>query len=501
MNHKAPFIFLLPIFLCVGATMHAGDIKETSELMSTDVGNCEIPGWINFDPNSGVYRIGGSGKNMWFKQDDFHFVCKKMSGDFILTAQFRFMGDGVDPHRKVGWMVRQTLDSNSPYADAVVHGDGFTSLQYRTECDADTKEIPGKITAPNILQLEKIGNTFFMRAAKFGEPLQTTGVIDVVLGDSAFVGLAMCSHNAQVFEEAEISNVRIVAPAPNNYKSYQDYCGSRLEIVDVETGARKIIYETDQPIEAPNWTRDGKALIYNSRGLLYRFDLETKTSRRIETDFAVHNNNDHVISFEGKKLAISNHVEGETGGGSAIFIMPIDGGTPKRITALTPSYLHGWSADDTFLVYTAQRNNQYDIYQISVNGGEEVQLTNQPTLDDGSEYSSDGEWIYFNSARTGVMQIWRMKPDGGNKEQLTFDDWNNWFPHISPDGKKVIFLSYPKEVDAQDHPHYKHVMLRILPRDGGDARVIAYLYGGQGTINVPSWSPDSKKAAFVSYSF
>jgi len=466
-----------------------------------DVGECKIPGKLAFDPEKGVYRIGASGQNMWAGHDDFYFAWKKMAGDFILTARFQFIGEGVDPHRKVGWMVRKSHNPNSPYIDAVVHGDGLTSLQFRRDFDRETKEVAADITHPDVIQLEKTGDTFIMRAAKMGKPLRETAKIQLALGDTVYVGLAMCAHNDTTFEEAIVTNARIEIPAPPDFRPYQDYSGSRLEIMDVETGLRKIVYESNEPLEAPNWTRDGRALIYNSGGLLYWFDLLSGKPRQIDTGDAVHNNNDHVISFDGGKLAISNHVEGEAGGGSAIFVLPIEGGTPRRITDKTPSYLHGWSPDNQFLIYTALRNGQYDIYKIAASGGEEIQLTNQPALDDGSEYSPDGEWIYFNSARTGLMQIWRMKPDGSDQEQLTFDEWKDWFPHVSPDGQKVLFLSYPAEVDAEDHPHYKHVMLRLMPFDGGEPRVVAYLYGGQGTINVPSWSPDSKKVAFVSYSF
>ncbi len=212
-------------------------------------------------------------------------------------------------------------------------------------------------------------------------------------------------------------------------------------------------------------------------------------------------NNDHVISFDGTQLGISHHVEEGDSSGSAIFTLPIEGGTPQRVTDKIPSYLHGWSPDGQFLTYTAERNGQFDIYVIPAQGGEEKQLTNQPSLDDGSEYTADGEYIYFNSARAGTMQIWRMRPDGSNQEQLTYDVWNDWFPHLSPDGKWMIFLSYPPDIHAQDHPHYKHVLLRKMPLEGGEATVVAYVYGGQGTINVPSWSPDSKQVAFVSYTF
>lgn len=481
--------------------------KSKSELSyglfdrSVDIGNVNHAGYAYYSPDSQYYHIAGSGQNMWFNKDDFHFIYKKMRGDFVLTAQFAFIGDGVDPHRKVGWMVRQSLDTDSPYADAVVHGDGLTSLQYRRDVAANTEEVRANIFAPDVIQFEKHENTYTMRAARFGEPLSTTASINLPLGDSVYVGLAMCSHNADVLEKAQVKNLRIDIPAPKDFSPYQDYSASRLEILDVATGNRQVVYNSEAPIEAPNWTRDGKALIYNSNGLLYRFDLDSRQSTQINTDFATRNNNDHVISWDGQRLGISHHVQGEDGGGSTIYTLPIEGGVPSRVTDKTPSYLHGWSPDDQNLVYTAERNGQYDIYKISVKGGDEIQLTNQPTLDDGSEYSPGGRWIYFNSARTGTMQIWRMLADGSNQQQLTFDAWNDWFPHISPDGSTVLFLSYPPEIDAADHPHYKHVMLRTMPFDGGEPAVVAYLYGGQGTMNVPSWSPDGSKVAFVSYTF
>jgi Tol biopolymer transport system component len=182
---------------------------------------------------------------------------------------------------------------------------------------------------------------------------------------------------------------------------------------------------------------------------------------------------------------------------SLIYVLPITGGTPRRVTQLAPSYWHGWSQDGKTLVYCAERDSDYDIYAIPVEGGEEKRLTTAKGLDDGPDYSHDGQYIYFNSERTGSMQIWRMKTDGGEQTQITSDEYNNWFPHPSPDGKWIAFLSYEK--DVKGHPANKDVTLRLAPVGGGQIQVLAKLFGGQGTINVPSWSPDSRHLAFVSY--
>jgi TolB protein len=118
-------------------------------------------------------------------------------------------------------------------------------------------------------------------------------------------------------------------------------------------------------------------------------------------------------------------------------------------------------------------------------------------LDDGPDYSPDGKWIYFNSVRSGLMQVWRMHPDGSEQEQVTTDEANNWFPHPSPDGKWLVFLTYEKDVTG--HPEDKDVTLKIMSLADRKVDVLAKLFGGQGTINVPSWSPDSRRVAFVSY--
>ncbi len=273
---------------------------------------------------------------------------------------------------------------------------------------------------------------------------------------------------------------------------------SILETVEVFTGTRTVLKEFDHVVEAPNWTHDGKLLVYNSRGRIFTYELATGGISDIDTGFAFDCNNDHVLSPDNTQLAVSHFTNEDAT--SRIYILPFAGGSPALVTEKGPSYLHGWSPDGKRLAYCAERNGQYDIYTISVDGGEETQLTNLPGLDDGPEYSPDGRHIWFNSARTGLMQIWRMEADGSLPTHMVKEEANCWFPHVSPDGKWVVYIAYGKtDVDPGDHPVNKHVELRLVPAEGGDPKTIAKLFGGQGTINVNSWSPDSRTIAFVSY--
>jgi TolB protein len=470
-----------------------------------DIGAPKIAGSAAYNPVSQEYTIAAAGTNMWGQRDEFHFVWKRMTGDFILHTRVHLVGKGVDPHRKGGLIVRAGQHADAAYADGVVHGDGLTSLQFRRTKGAVTEEKQAAVRGADVLQLERRGTAVIFSAARFGEPFVETEVTNFNLGDEVLVGLAVCSHNAAVVERAVFSNVRIIRPAKPDFVPYRDYIGSVLELLDVETGRRQAIYRSEHPFEAPNWTTDGAALIYNSsgrgetRGRLFRFDLAARRPTPIETGTLNRANNDHVLSFDGRMLGIS---DGSAGGGSAIYTVAATGGTPKRITPLTPSYLHGWSPDGRWLVYTGGRNKQFDIYKIASDGnGAEIRLTDTPGLDDGPEYSPDGKYIYFNSIRGGrTMQIWRMDADGKNATQITDDHLNNWFPHISPDGRWIAFISFPGDVDPSDHPYYKRVYLRLMPVESGTPKVIAYVYGGQGTINVPSWSPDGRMFAFVSNS-
>ena len=279
---------------------------------------------------------------------------------------------------------------------------------------------------------------------------------------------------------------------------------SYLEIYDLESGEHKVIKEFPYLIEAPNWTPDGEWLVVNKGGKIYKTAVDGSTDLiEINTGSITQCNNDHVISADGKWLAISSNDPANRGYSSYVYILPFEGGEPTKITPEGPSYLHGISPDGKRVAYCAFRgpDSEQDVYTMPIKGGKEVRLTDAPGLDDGPEYSLDGKHIWFNSVRTGRMQVWRMDANGKNQTQMTFDeDMNSWFPHISPDGKKVVYLAYHDyEIAPGDHTANLNVELRMIPATGGEPQVLVELFGGQGTINVNSWSPDSKQFAYVSY--
>ncbi|MCU0401409.1 MAG: DUF5050 domain-containing protein [Algoriphagus sp.] len=271
---------------------------------------------------------------------------------------------------------------------------------------------------------------------------------------------------------------------------------SELVILNVKTEEEKTILKENSHFEAPNWSRDNQFLLINSNGLLEKIDLKGNKLGFLFPEKIKNANNDHGISFDGKTLVYSNT---DTGLGSRIYTIPFEGGTPKLITPDFPIYWHGISPDGKYLAYCAERNDQWDVYVIPIDGGEEKRLTNTEGLDDGPEYSYDGKWIYFNSHRTGRMQAYRMKPDGSNQEQLTFDEYDNWFPHPSPDNNSIVYISYLEDQKGS-HPFGKEVKLRIMNLTTREIRDLTPIfYGGQGTINVHSWSPDGNWIAYVRY--
>jgi Tol biopolymer transport system component len=281
---------------------------------------------------------------------------------------------------------------------------------------------------------------------------------------------------------------------------------SKLTIYDLKTKTARTIFEAKEVFEAPNWSPDGKFLLFNMGGKLYRISTDGGQPEALNLDAALRCNNDHNLSPDGKLLAISCSTAASKG--SQVYVAQADGSNVKMLAANVPSYFHGWSPDGKFLAFVGQRNGVFNLFRVPVGGGDEERLTSKPPYDDGPDYSPDGKWIYFNSERSGKWEAWRIPADGAGAgdakaEQITSDDFENWFPHPSPDGKRILVFSFPKGTKTHNE-RMAGVQLRLMPTRGAKPKParpqsLITFFGGQGTINVNSWSPDSKRFAFVIY--
>lgn len=486
---------------------------------TTDVGTPSTigRGSARFDADRNIYTISGGGENMWGAADHFHYVWTKVSGDVMLEATAEFVGTtpntgGPNAHRKAALVIRQTLDPDSVYADAATHGDGLASLQWRDTQGGVTREVQSNIVGPRRLRVEKRGNYVSMSIAAPGEELHPAGgSARVEFTGDVYVGLGVTSHDRGRIETAAFSGVTVSIPPPVPAGARMNVVNT-LETMNIQSGDRRVAYVLTQParFEAPNWfPDDSNTLYFNNGGKLYKIQAEPpgtapnpnrlKVPEPVNLGILTRINNDHGVSRDGKAWAISDQSQMVAGQRpSLIYTVPVGGGEVKRLTDRGPSYFHGWSPDGTTLAYCAQRDGNFDVYTISVDGGAEKRLTTADGKDDGPEYSPDGQYIYFNSGRTGTMQIWRMKTDGSEQVQVTKDEgMESWFPHMSPDGKSMVFLTYDK--GAGDHPENKDVALRLMDLPARTVKLLTKLFGGQGTINVSSWSPNSRYVAFVSY--
>jgi Tol biopolymer transport system component len=286
-------------------------------------------------------------------------------------------------------------------------------------------------------------------------------------------------------------------------RSLQPGQRSELTVVNIDGSGRRVVFTADEIIEAPNWTPDGKWLVFNAGGELYRISPDGSVGpEKIDTGHLADLNNDHVLSPDGKLIYVSSD-------DSHLYVVPIEGGTPKRVSNEHSHrhhyYLHGISPDAKTLVYTgvnAVGENKWgrvNIWTIPVAGGPDKALTDVAVPNDGAEYSPDGQWVWFNSEQgsPGHAQIFRMRADGSELTQVTFDERVNWFPHFSRDGQSIVYLSYPP--GTQGHPADKDVILRFMRPDGTGMRDVVKFFGGQGTINVNSWSPDNMHFGYVAY--
>ena len=459
---------------------------------AADIGEVGKPGKVLFDADKSTYSVSGGGANMWFATDALHFVSTRASGDVSIAADIHWPSKDGDPHRKACLILRQSLSPDSAYVDVAFHGDGLCSIQYR-EFDGDaTHEVQSNVSAPSRVRLEKRGDYVAMFIGERDDNMRPSGgSFRIPFKEPFFVGLGVCAHNNERLETAVFSNVVLKKELP---KSANQKVECTLETISIASSDRKVLYHSKEHIEAPNWLPSGQSILFNSTGRIFSIPIKGGNPTQIGTGSLNRSNNDHGISPDGKTLVISDQTQS---GGSRIYTLPIEGGTPQLITKLAPSYWHGWSPNGKTLAYCASRSGEFDIYTIPVDGGEETRLTTSAGLDDGPDYSPDGKSIYFNSDRTGKMHIWRMNIDGTEQTQITADEFNNWFPHPSPDGRWIVFVSFAGDVEG--HPANKDVSLRLMSLTDGKIKILAKLFGGQGTLNVPSWSPDSRNLAFVSY--
>ncbi|HEY0785767.1 MAG TPA: hypothetical protein VGD62_07825 [Acidobacteriaceae bacterium] len=492
-------LFLLGLAMLVGlgeAACGAQQAAGTLGIFSaqSDVGTILHGGAAQYDPATRRYLVSGSGDNTWFRADDLYYVWKRVDGgDLRLAADIAFPRAGGNAHRKAMLMVRQSLDAGSAYVDVAWHGDGLTSLQYRNETGDVTREVRTTASAPARVAITRRGDFFYVSVAGKGGALENSGAaMKLPMHGPFYVGLAVCSHDKDVVEQAAFSNVEWTEL--HSAAAGAGTLVSTLETVPIASTDRSVVYTTSAHFEAPNWLHDNSGFLVNQDGHLERIPAGGGAPQTIDTASAKRCNNDHGLSPDGNRVALS---DGSLSGTSHVYTVPLAGGTPKLVTTEGPSYFHGWSPDGRTLAFTGQRAGEFDIYTIPTEGGTETRLTTAKGLDDGPEYTPDGAYIYFNSERTGHMQIWRMHADGSAQEQVTQDETNDWFPHISPDGKWMVFLAYGPEVTG--HPAGKDVTLQLVSLVTGKKSLLAKLFGGQGTMNVASWSPDSTKVAFVSY--
>jgi Tol biopolymer transport system component len=317
------------------------------------------------------------------------------------------------------------------------------------------------------------------------------------------VSLAALTLHAQV-------PARQSAAARSNHAEEQ-HLRSRIFIYDLRDGSTRLVYTADSIWEAPNWSPDGKYLISNSGGGIYKLTLKADGTAAAPEKLAIPDdyrcNNDKGLSPDGKNVAFSaSHAPGN---GSQVFLANADGGNIKLMTPDSPSYFHGWSPDSRTLAFVAQRNGsgQYDIYTMPELGGPEQRLTTNIHQDDGPDYSPDGKWIYINSDRSGKEAIWRFPASGAgpndDKAQMVVNDGlEDWFPHISPDGSKMVYIGYPAGTPTHD-PRTVHIEIKLVAIDhdkvASARQTLVQAIGGQGTMNVNSWAPDSKRFAYVTY--
>jgi TolB protein len=484
-----------PAKLCLWVVCSIGMLPAQVGIFEgqSDIGVVSHPGSEEYDSAAKAYTLSSSGENMWAAEDDFHYVWKKLTGDLTLTADIAFPTTTGNAHKKGVLMVRRTLDKDSDYVDAAVHVVGLTSLQSRDQKGGTTREVQSYLPSPKRLRLVKRGDYFFMFVAGADGVFHLSGGgMKLALDESFYVGIGACAHDKDAVEKVVFSNVELEPAKPGSGKPT---LYSTLEAVPVQSTDRRSVFVAANRLEGPNWTADGKTLLFTRNGHLERVAAAGGTPEPVSVGKLSHLGSQHGISPDGANLAVT---DGQTGK-AAVYVLPVTGGDPKRLTKQTPSYWQAWSPDGKTVLYTGTRKGKNGFYTTPVEGGPETQINAGEGVNENPVYSSDGKYIYFDSDRTGTCQIWRMMADGSAQEQITdgADGFANSNPHVSPNGLQVAFVSTDKSGSVQAGD--KDMKIRSMMLTTKAIRIIANLVGGDGTFDGEPWSPDSRTLSFVSY--
>lgn len=311
-------------FALAGAASQAQQPQDLGPFATiSDVGEVSRKTLATYERSSGIYFISAAGENMWGERDAFGFVWKEMKGDASIGARVKFMGKSAQPHRKAGVMLRQSLAPDSIYVDAVVHGDGLTSLQYRAETAGPTREIQCAQEAPTALRLEKRGDYIQLFTANEDGVFFATGCqIKLVLGAKFMAGLAVCAHDNAAFENARFSSVTVgLPPERRNVRV------SAIEMVPLDSLDRRILWFSSSRLEVPSFTAKGDAVCFREDGQLKILSLVGRSEPRLVGA-------DNLADCEPVAPPISagqRVVSRVDGGRSQIWLEPTDG-KAKQLT-------------------------------------------------------------------------------------------------------------------------------------------------------------------------
>jgi TolB protein len=501
-NRALRAVAVLCLALGAAAPGPAGIFTDQS-----DVGSVVPPGTGAYDSATGIYTVTSAGANLWYREDDFHFLWKKVSGDLAIQADVTWppatYGHDPNEHRKALLMMRQSLDPDGVYVDVAPHGNGLVALQYRRAKGANSQDIEVNLGAPKTVRLEKRGDRFTMLVSFHGEPLHRIGAtITLHLDGEFYAGLGLTSHDVTTTDVVRFSNVLFETPAP--WPAVRGETWSTLQVIQTEDQYRRsmMIHTARGVFEGANVAPDKSFLLINRDGKLFRIPYFDPNAAHggdpVPFDIGDLKGcwGEHGFSPDGKWLALSCSLPGDTW--PDVFLVPTAGGAPRRLTHQPIAFFRGWSPDGKTIVFASKMpDGDADLYTVAVDGGAVTRLT-AAALNDGAEYTPDGGWLYFNSNRSGPMQIWRMRPDGSGAEQVTHDTNDNWYPHIAPDGKQLVYLSYAPGEATIGHPMNKTVQLRLIDLATGEVRTLVDFFGGQGSLDQPSWL-DHNHLAFTSY--